>query len=280
MNKKIIRYGVILVLFTILYYFLYYIFLPNEKLTYVATVVTSVLPISTPLMIASSTNLSQYIEVISGCNPDFTGDCVNMRSGPGVQYPIVTHLRTGVVLKVGSSTTTRDGVWYSILFSNELLYPERVKSTWYVKADFVQLFSHEGTQTLEKGNVSTTTKRIVVDVSEQKLYAYDKDNLFMEEAISTGLEFTPTPRGTFSVFKMTPSRFMQGPIPGVSDQVYDLPGVPWNLYFTSGGAVIHGAYWHSHFGKPWSHGCVNLSPENAKKLYQWAELGTSVIVKN
>ena len=101
----------------------------------------------------------------------------------------------------------------------------------------------------------------------------------MQAPISTGLNLTPTPLGTFTVYAMTPSRYMQGPIPGISDQVYDLPGVPWNLYFTQDGAVIHGAYWHNHFGEPWSHGCVNLSPENAKKLYYWAELGVKVTVK-
>lgn len=73
---------------------------------------------------------------------------------------------------------------------------------------------------------------------------------------------------------------MQGPIPGVSDQYYDLPGVPWNLYFTVDGAVIHGAYWHNHFGEPWSHGCVNLPPQEAKRLYDWADLGTPVIVQD
>ena len=103
----------------------------------------------------------------------------------------------------------------------------------------------------------------------------------MEVYISTGLEFTPTPRGTFTVFKKTPSRYMQGPLPNLPDnQYYDLPGVPWNLYFTHGGAVIHGAYWHNSFGKPYSHGCVNLSPEDARKLYDWAELGTKVIVED
>ena len=72
---------------------------------------------------------------------------------------------------------------------------------------------------------------------------------------------------------------MQGPIPGVSTQVYDLPGVPWNLYFTAGGSVIHGAYWHDHFGKPWSHGCVNLPPQKAKELYLWAPIGIKVTVR-
>ncbi|MCR4306356.1 MAG: L,D-transpeptidase, partial [Candidatus Yonathbacteria bacterium] len=90
----------------------------------------------------------------------------------------------------------------------------------------------------------------------------------------------PTPRGTFTIFKKTPSRYMQGPIPDIADQYYDLPGVPWNLYFTHEGAVIHGAYWHDSFGSAYSHGCVNLPPEQARKLYNWADLGTGVIVKD
>lgn len=235
---------------------------------------------STDKVTVAQQKLAQYIEVVDGCDNNFVGDCVNMRSGPGLEYPVVVKLRTGVVLKVGD-TVTKDGhIWYKILFSSELLYPERVKSDWYVSADYVQLFSHEGDRNIKKGEVASSTKRIIVDISKQKLFAYDGDKLFMEEAISTGLEFTPTPHGTFSVFRMTPSRFMQGPIPHVSDQVYDLPGVPWNLYFTGDGAVIHGAYWHNHFGKPWSHGCVNLTPQNAKKLYNWAEIGTKIIVQN
>ncbi|MFA5877656.1 MAG: L,D-transpeptidase, partial [Candidatus Paceibacterota bacterium] len=60
----------------------------------------------------------------------------------------------------------------------------------------------------------------------------------------------------------------------------DLPGVPWNLYFTLQGGAIHGTYWHTKFGEPWSHGCVNLPPAHAKKLYQWADVGTIVIVQD
>ena len=101
----------------------------------------------------------------------------------------------------------------------------------------------------------------------------------MEESVSTGVEGDLTSLGTYEVYKKTPSRYMQGPLPGVSDEYYDLPGVPWDLYFTQEGSVLHGAYWHNNFGKPMSHGCVNQPPENAKKLYEWADLGTPVIVQ-
>lgn len=224
-----------------------------------------------------------YIEITNGCGPYYdVSPCVNMRSGPGVEYPIVTRLRTGMVLKV-EGTLVQDGYqWYKIIFDGEIRYPERVTGDWYVAADplSVRPFNDLGDSSYMMRVNASTTKRITIDLSEEALYAYDGDVLFVKEPISTGLEFTPTPRGTFNVFYKTPSRYMQGPIPGVSDQEYDLPGVPWNLYFTVDGAVIHGAYWHDHFGEPWSHGCVNLSPQNAQKLYEWADLGTPVTVQD
>ncbi|MBP6949263.1 MAG: L,D-transpeptidase family protein [Candidatus Pacebacteria bacterium] len=278
MSKKIILYCSIAMVCIII---VIYIFSTKEKIVHVNDTVSLEAKPDT----ASTTNLTsknelfEYLEVINGCAFDFSGECVNVRSGPGLEYPVVVKLRNGIVLKVAEHITKDGKEWYKILFSNELAYPERVTSDWYVSSEFVKLFLHEGDKNSEIDIISTTTKTITIDISEEMLYAYDGDVIFMKEVISTGLEFTPTPKGTFSIFKMTPSRFMQGPIKGVSEQIYDLPGVPWNLYFTKDGAVIHGTYWHDHFGKPWSHGCVNLSTENAKKLYEWAEIGTKIVVQ-
>lgn len=235
---------------------------------------------ATTFPIIDTQPLFQFIEVLDGCGPYFTGSCVNMRSGPGEEYPVILRLRTGIVLKVEDIVTHNEHTWYKIMFDEGVRYPERVTGDWYVSADYVQLFSDKGAERLLTNTNNKSTKHITVDISEQMLYAYDGDTLFMEEPISTGLEFTPTPRGTFTVFKKTPSRYMQGPIPDISDQYFDLPGVPWDLYFTHEGAVIHGAYWHDSFGKPWSKGCVNLPPQKAKELYHWADIGTSVIVQD
>jgi lipoprotein-anchoring transpeptidase ErfK/SrfK len=261
----------------IILFFSYYKALPVKE--FVVGGATSTIPlvekVTTP-----SVKLTQYIEVIDGCGPYYSGTCVNMREGAGSNFPVYARLRTGIVLRVGGTVNVDGKDWYKIIFASELLYPERVKTDLYVASgDYLRYFNDIGDQYQDK-KIATTTKRIVIDLSENTLYAYDGDILFMKELISTGLEFTPTPRGTFSVFKKTPARYMQGPLPGVSDQVYDLPGVPWDLYFTEGGAVIHGAYWHDHFGKPWSHGCVNLSPQNAKKLYEWSPIGIKVTVQN
>ena len=65
---------------------------------------------------------------------------------------------------------------------------------------------------------------------------------------------------------------------------YDLPNVPHIMYFYNEntpkwkGYGIHGAYWHNNFGHPKSHGCVNLQLGDAELLFNWAEVGTRVII--
>lgn len=232
-----------------------------------------------PSLLPVESVLFEYIEVKDGCGPHFEGDCLNARSGPGTEFPSVAKLRSGVVLKVGGKVETASSTWYKIVFDEWLRYPERMSRNFYVAAEYVEILRDEGDRTHD--GTSTSTKRILVDRGEQKLYAYDGDDLFMETSISTGLELTPTPRGTFTIFKKTPSRYMQGPLPYLAvSKYYDLPGVPWNLYFTEQGAVIHGAYWHDNFGKRYSSGCVNMRPDESRTLYTWAELGTTVTVRD
>ena len=226
--------------------------------------------------------LFEYVAVVDGCNHDFTGECLNVCSGPGEDFPVVAQLRNGIVLKVGGAIEREGETWYQVVFDEWLRYPERVTSDWYVAASYVNVLYDEGEKTSWEGDAATTShKRIVIDRSSQRLYAYERGALYLQTPISTGLELTPTPRGTFTIFKKTPSRYMQGPLPNLVDkQYYDLPGVPWNLYFTHGGAVIHGAYWHDSFGNQYSHGCVNVETTIAKTLYNWAELGTTVVVQD
>lgn len=223
--------------------------------------------------------LFEYIEVMQSCGPYHGGECLNARSGPGTEFPSITTLRKGVVLKVSGKEIVNGTTWYKVVFDEWLRYYDRLPQELYVSADFVRHFTDEGPRTTPKENLATSTKRILIDISTQTLAAYEGDTLFMWAPVSTGVSATPTARGTFWIFRKTPSRYMQGPIPDVSEKIYDLPGVPWDLYFTEEGAVIHGAYWHDHFGKPWSNGCVNLSPENAQKLYYWADVGVPVFIE-
>ena len=68
---------------------------------------------------------------------------------------------------------------------------------------------------------------------------------------------------------------MRGGTPGVD--YYDLPNVPWTMFFYQGYA-IHGTYWHTNFGTRMSHGCVNMPLGAAEFTYAWAPIGTEVWV--
>ena len=55
---------------------------------------------------------------------------------------------------------------------------------------------------------------------------------------------------------------------GTHLEFYDLPGVPWTSYIDNNGISFHGTYWHNDYGKPHSHGCVNLPPQEPW-LFRW-----------
>jgi lipoprotein-anchoring transpeptidase ErfK/SrfK len=116
----------------------------------------------------------------------------------------------------------------------------------------------------------TTGKWIDIDLSEQRITAYQNTAPLKSVLVSTGLPWTPTPIGRFAIYLKVPSQAMRGP-------GYYLPNVPWVMYFT-GAYSIHGTYWHHNFGRPMSHGCVNLTIADARWFYDWAEIGTPVIV--
>jgi lipoprotein-anchoring transpeptidase ErfK/SrfK len=226
----------------------------------------------------STAEVATHIMVTDGCGPNYQGACLNVRSGPSTKNSVVTRLRNDVILKVAEVRNSEGRTWYRTEFDEWLRYPNRTSGEWWIAGDFVQSLQATKQSANTPGQLETN-KRIIVDLSEQKLFAYDGNRLFMKESVSTGKESYPTPRGSFPVYKKTPTRYMQGPIPNITDQHFDLPGVPWNLYFTYQGAVIHGAYWHDNFGQPWSNGCVNLPPREAERLYKWADLGTTVTVQ-
>ncbi|MFN8529851.1 MAG: LysM peptidoglycan-binding domain-containing protein [Anaerolineae bacterium] len=114
-------------------------------------------------------------------------------------------------------------------------------------------------------------REIIVDLSDQRTYAYENGVLVRNVLVSTGLPNTPTVLGDFTIQRKYVAQTMTGP-------GYYLPDVPYILYFYAGYA-LHGTYWHSNFGHPMSHGCVNLPTPEAEWFYNWAEVGTPVHVQ-
>ena len=121
--------------------------------------------------------LFEYVEVIDGCGAHFEGECLNVRSGPGTEYPVIAQLRNGIVLKVGGQVERDDVKWYKIIFDEWLRYPERVKGDWYVAAEFVEVLLDEGDKTTWDDGNATTTKQITIDRGDQKLYAFEGDDI-------------------------------------------------------------------------------------------------------
>jgi hypothetical protein len=122
------------------------------------------------------------------------------------------------------------------------------------------------------GEVPASAKRIEVDLSSQMLYALQDNAVVMSFPVSTG-KWNRTPTGTFHIWIKLRYTRMSG---GSGADYYNLPNVPYVMFFYNDkvskgqGFSLHGAYWHNNFGYPMSHGCVNISPANAGKLYDWA----------
>ncbi|MCL2490137.1 MAG: L,D-transpeptidase [Propionibacteriaceae bacterium] len=93
----------------------------------------------------------------------------------------------------------------------------------------------------------------------------------------TGAPATPTHNGTFYIYLRYTTQTMRGY--NADGTRYVSPDVPWVSYF-NGSEALHGAPWRSSFGYRASHGCINLPVPEAKFIFDWAPLGTMVVVHN
>lgn len=118
------------------------------------------------------------------------------------------------------------------------------------------------------------SKRIEINLSTQRLTYFFGAAALEEIKISSGIQRFPTPIGKFSVLKKRPIVHYRG-------VGYFYPNTKWNLLFKThrrGNYFIHGAYWHSRFGHPMSHGCVNVSYKDMPRLYAFADATTTVLI--
>lgn len=111
---------------------------------------------------------------------------------------------------------------------------------------------------------------IQIDLTKQRLIAWEGKKPVHAVIISTGKDSTPTLPGVFKIQSMRRTDRMRGP-------GYDIPNVPYAMYYDRGYA-IHGTTWHRKFGTPVSHGCTNVAVDHARWLYNWASVGTAVVI--
>lgn len=128
---------------------------------------------------------------------------------------------------------------------------------------------------VQRGDLSKGTKYIETDLSEQVTTAWENGYIVEQFLISSGAGKRPTPTGETKVFYKKAIIDYNG---AAFNETYDFPNTPWNTEFREGGYFFHTAYWHHNFGHPMSHGCINMKEPDAHFIYDWADIGTTVIV--
>jgi len=123
--------------------------------------------------------------------------------------------------------------------------------------------------------VGPTERWIDVDLDEQVLVAYEGPRPVFATLVSSGRRDRPdaqerfeTPTGSFRINTKHVTTTMDGDT--ASDGPYSIEDVPWVMYF-QGSYALHGAFWHNFFGWRMSHGCINLAPGDARRVFLWAD---------
>jgi lipoprotein-anchoring transpeptidase ErfK/SrfK len=166
---------------------------------------------------------------------------------------------------VMSVVTNPEGqIWYQIR-------DDKWNKLYYARADHLRIMTADELSPLSV-DVPYKDKKILVELESQLVTAFEYGAPVFVTPVSTGGIFRAgtytTPKGSFTTSYKRPSRHMAAGDLAASG--FDLPGVPWVQYITEGGISFHGTFWHNDFGRPRSHGCINLSSSAAKWLYRWS----------
>jgi len=159
------------------------------------------------------------------------------------------------------------------LTGQHALYEERA---YYETADGWWLRDLDGTTTRPgppPADLAPGEKWIDVNLTTQTLVAFEGDKPVFATLVSTGRHDDAdaskdhrTPEGSFRIREKHVSTTMDDD--SATDGPYSIQDVPWVMYFNKGYA-LHGAFWHSQFGHEHSHGCINMTPHDARELFHW-----------
>jgi len=165
---------------------------------------------------------------------------------------------------IGAETDDAGFLWYKIDDD------KKAAPSYYALARHLRKIGESDLTPVSPG----VDKKIVINLAAQKLDCYENEHVVFSTLVSTGGGGFGTPKGEHAVVYKQVSRhmFSDPENEAFSDpDFFDLPGVPFNTFFTTFGHAIHGTYWHGDFGRPRSHGCVNVTPEIARFIYRWVD---------
>ncbi len=160
---------------------------------------------------------------------------------------------------VGLETGTDGRSYYRIKEQYQTIYIAATHLRLMTDAELAPL-SHE---------VPAEEKKLVIDLPTQTITAYEYGEAVWSHLVSSGIEGYSTPEGTHFVWDKRISERMVASTASDDPDFYNLPGVPFVCYFTGEWVATHGTYWHNDYGRPRSHGCVNLPPDAARWVWRW-----------
>jgi len=183
---------------------------------------------------------------------------------PDVVAPVAHRLYYQTVHWITQANIGADGqTWYRLLDDKFNLY-------YHIPGQHMRIIPDEELAPLSP-DVPDADKLIEVHLPRQLVLAYEGSRLVFAARAATGGQYLSgrwtTPPGQFITSYKRPTRHMAAG--DIASSGFDLPGVPWVLYITKSGISFHGTYWHNDYGRPRSHGCINLTPQAAKWLYRW-----------
>ena len=164
---------------------------------------------------------------------------------------------------IGVREGTDKKLWYEIKEDKW----SHTKTNAFISADQVRIVAESEFEAISP-NVPEA-KWIEINLKEQLMTAYEDELPVYTARIASGQRGYDTPVGEHWIYVKTPGQRMFGGAAS-DNSSYDLPAIPWISYFTPIGHSFHGTYWHNDYGKPRSHGCANVTPDDAKWIFRWS----------
>jgi hypothetical protein len=165
----------------------------------------------------------------------------------------------GTVYRAVDAAQDEAGLWWYRLQDGIAYSPGP-----YVLATSLRYLSPEALTPLA---AERTDKKIVVEIKTQLLTCFEGDAPVFSARTATGYGLNRTPPGEYEVLRKSHTSYMIG---GAGSDRYDLPGVSFPTYFTRSAIAVHGTYWHNDYGRPRSHGCVNVLNDAAQFVFRWS----------
>lgn len=171
--------------------------------------------------------------------------------------------------------TTPLAKWTALELAGEPITSDGVQFQNTTSGFMVRLADLKFAKPEKPDDLLAAEKWIDVDLEHQVLIAFEGEHPVFGTLVSSGRRLPwdpehdhPTPTGTYRIYEKHISATMDGDV--ASDGPYSIEDVPWVMFF-QGSYALHGAFWHDLFGTPRSHGCINLSPIDARELFFWTE---------